>query len=121
MNGLLLILLSIVPSDGVLCDRCDLTEVNHYFDGEGRKVFVQVIWWDSTPHGYRVRDWRLVKYEGLLPRRTLDGQWHSRWVEDGIVRDVASLTRDETFTQYDPEVADREVLPTDCRKKLQER
>jgi hypothetical protein len=119
--GALVVVLSSHPTEDVARERVDLIEVNHFFDEQGRLVFDQVIFYDwSGDHSrYMVRDWRLVKSASQLPQR----DWHSGgylavWQDGEVMRRVGSEAMRETWTQYDPELVEREYLPKDERRKL---
>lgn len=105
----------------VIKDSVDLVEVNHYHDAECKPVFDQLIFydWSNQTRRFQVRAWRLVKSENQLPRRDAQqGNWLVRWHDDGVLREVTSASRRETWTQYDPELVEREHLPQDQRLDL---
>ncbi len=109
------------PDRSVLRDSVDLIEINHYHDARGEHVFDQLIFydWSSQKRRFQVRAWRLIKSESQLPRRDyLQGTWIVRWHDDGVLREVTASSRRETWTQYDPELAERENLPQDQRLEL---
>jgi hypothetical protein len=58
--------------------------------------------------------------DGALPveRDHVYGGWLLRWNDAGSMREVWARSYDETFTQYDVEVVDRELLPADKRRKM---
>ncbi|TWT30701.1 hypothetical protein [Blastopirellula retiformator] len=96
-------------------DRVDLIEVNHLYDCGGRHVLDQIIFWDWDRDRFTVRAWRLIKDGNCLPRRNRNGVYVSYWRDMYTMRKVVAPRKRETWTNYDPEVADREVLPMDCR------
>jgi hypothetical protein len=102
----------------------DLVEVNHFFDERGCLVFDQIIFYDWCPQQcrYQVRDWRLLKRPSQVPLRNWrDGNFVSIWhdfKERDVLRRVNSQMVRETWTQYDPELVEREFLPEDKRKEL---
>lgn len=109
MNLLLLLALSVpqpIPVDRV--------ELNHYSHGE--HVFDQLIFysWSSQRKRFDVREWRLKKSDSMVPvpRR---GGYMLRWHDDGVLREVTTNSFRETWTQYDPEVIEREHLAQDQR------
>ncbi len=105
----------------VVKDVVDLVEVNHYHDARGEHVFDQLIFydWSSQKRRFQVRAWRLIKTESQLPRRDYrQGIWLVRWHDDGVLREVTAASRRETWTQYDPELIERENLPQDQRLDL---
>jgi hypothetical protein len=114
------------PAATVSTERVDLMEVNHFHDDQGRPVFDQIIFydWSSTDHRYQIRDWRLLKNANQVPlRRTSDGEYVAVWTDfknrDVLRTTQAKLVR-ETWTQYDPELIEREYLPEGKRRKLRE-
>ncbi len=108
-------------NSSVITDWVDLVEVNHYHDARGQHVFDQLIFydWSSQKHRFQVRAWRLIKTESQLPRRDYrQATWLVRWHDDGVLREVTATSRRETWTQYDPELIERENLPQDQRLDL---
>ncbi len=102
-------------------ERVDLIEVNHFIDREGREVFRQVLFydWSASHRQYHVRAWRLIKNESQLPRRTWNPPGYlCVWNDEGILREVTASTFRETWTQHDPERANRKHLPEDRRVPL---
>jgi len=118
---LALLLLGIIPHDDVVRESVDLVELNHFYDEHGRLVFDQVIFYDWSPGDsrYMVRAWRLVKNPNILPVRDWDrGGYRSLWQDGEQLRDIHALSFRETWTQYDPELVEREFLPKERRKEL---
>ncbi len=106
------------PNETVLNDRVDLIEVNHFYDEKGRLVFDQILFydWSATRSRYNIRDWRLLKTRAQLPRR--DSQNHcfvAVWHDGNILRQVTATSCRESWTQYDPELTERQFLPKDRR------
>src|SRR5688500_19986821 len=104
------------PDASVVKDGVDLVELNHYHDARGEHVFDQLILYDgsSQTRRFQVRAWRLIKSDSQLPRRDFrNGNWLIRWHDDGVLREVTAASRRETWTQYDPELVERENLPQD--------
>lgn len=128
---LALLLLAIVPAGDVVVDRVDLVELNHCYDDEGRHVFDQVIWydWSPTAERHQVVAWRLVKSPEQLPQRRWllspgplspgsSPSYTATWQDGDVLRRVAAAAYRETWTQFDPELAEREHLPQQWRKGL---
>jgi hypothetical protein len=118
---LALLLLALVPADDVVCDRVALIEVNHFYDEQGRLIFDQAIFYDWCPERerYQVRAWQLIKGPGQLPTRDwARGGWSATWKDGEILRRVQAASMRETWTQYDPELLEREWLPTQRRLGL---
>ncbi|MCA9124803.1 MAG: hypothetical protein H6822_27170 [Planctomycetaceae bacterium] len=116
--------LTLSPADEVTVDQVDLIEVNHFYDDQGRLVFDQVIYydWSEERSRYQVRDWRLLKTPTQIPLRDWrDGGYVSEWQDfkqrNGLRRVKAKAVR-ETWTQYDPELVEREFLAQEKRESL---
>lgn len=117
------LLASVVPQSltPIVQDRVDLVEVNHYHDERGRKVFDQLIFydWSEQRKRFQVRAWRLIKNDRQLPRRDYDSDlYRVVWHDEGVLREVIAKSQRETWTQYDPELVEREYLPQDQRIDL---
>jgi hypothetical protein len=113
--------LGIVPQEEVARETVDLIELNHFYDEHGRLVFDQVIFydWSAKDARYNVRAWRLVKNPSQLPQRDWhDGGYSAMWHDGEQLRNVHSRSIRETWTQYDPELVEREYLPKERRKEL---
>jgi hypothetical protein len=132
----------------VISESVDLVEVNHFYDEHGRLVFDQTIFYDwqrykiegtpgalerdeaqtasggpSQEFGYRfqVRAWRLIKNpQTQLPYRNWrqGGYTCGPWQDGETLRIVHARGFRETWTQYDPELVEREWLPKEKRKEL---
>jgi hypothetical protein len=112
------------PSNEPLNETVDLIEINHFHDDQGRPLFDQLLFYDwSDEQGrFQVRDWRLMKSNHQVPLPSArDGEHVAVW-SDCKSRDMIRATRArivrETWTQYDPELAEREYLPEHKRRKL---
>lgn len=120
--ALVLLLLSILPSNRVVTDTYDMVEVNHLYDDQARLVFSQVIWWDFFPgeNDFHVQDWRFIKNPTILPRAK--GCRYESFFYDyktpKVWRRVWASQHKETWTQYDPERHDLVDYPQNFRKKL---
>ena len=109
------------PSDLVLRDSVDLVELNHYHDEAGRHVFDQLIFydWSGRMSRFQVRAWRLIKSPSQIPRRDYRRRrWQVLWHDTGVLREVTAGAYRETWTQYDPELVEREYLPQEQRAEL---
>jgi hypothetical protein len=114
-------LVSAISKPHTVRDRVDLVEVNHYHDDSGRHVFDQLIFydWNATRKRFDVRAWRLIKRPSQLPRRDHAANiWRVIWHDGGVLRTVEAAAHRETWTQYDPELVNREYLPQEQRKDL---
>ena len=119
-----ILFLSAVGSDphaAITTDRVDLVELNHFYDDQGRLVFDQLIFyeWSSDDARYQVRAWRLVKNGAQLPQRNLQGKGYDcLWQDGDALLQVHTSALRESWTQYDPELIEREYLPKDRRREL---
>jgi len=116
-----LVAFGIAPQEDVTRESVDLIELNHFYDEHGRLVFDQVIFydWALSESRYNVRAWRLVKNPSQLPQRDWSGGGYSAMWQDGEqIRHIRSKSIRETWTQYDPELVEREYLPKEKRKEL---
>lgn len=118
------LLFAVVPlSDGTLAESCDLIELNHFYDEKGSEVFIQNIFydWSDRESRFNVRAWRLVKHESQLPYPAYGGgpkMYRALWLDGDVNRLIYAPSYRETWTQYDPELAEREILPKEQRREL---
>lgn len=113
--------LAIVPLSPVVEDYCDVVEINHFYDDNGRLVFDQLIYWDwcDEAERYQVRAWRLLKCDSQRPiRNWRRGGYSALWFDGERLRLVRHLSFRETWTQYDPELLERQLLSTEERREL---
>ena len=109
------------PHSEPIRERCDVIEVNSFYDGEGRLVFDQLIFWDwyGEESRYHVRAWRLVKMPGQIPERDHARDcWRSVFHDGALLRVVEAESVGRSWTQHDPEAMEREVLPANHRRGL---
>ena len=112
---------SVSPPEHVVLDRVDVIEINHFFDEHGKLVFDQVLFydWSASQSRYHVRAWRLLKSPAQIPQRDWQrGDYVSRWFDGDSLREIRATTVRESWTQYDPELTEREHLPKERRKEL---
>ncbi len=94
--------------------RVDLIEINHYVSHGGQ--LDQVIFWSLDESGEcHVRAWRLRSKVVVSHRR---GRMVITGAERGRIFLITSDSWGETWTLYDPEVADRRVVPVEQREGL---
>lgn len=121
MNCLVLLLLGIVPREDTLVEQADVTELNHFYDEGGQLVFRQLIFWDwdCCDDRHHVRAWRMQKEGRPVPWWDWRlGCYRTTWLDGEVMRDVRTRTYEETWTQYDPELIDREWVPRENRREL---
>lgn len=121
MIAMLLLVVGITPGSDIVREQVDLVEVNHFYDDTGRHVFDQLIFYDwSYDDGrYQVLAWRLLKADSQLPRRDWKFDYHrSLWHDGEVFREIIARHCKESWTQYDPELAERDFLPKERRREL---
>jgi hypothetical protein len=111
-----------MPRDTVAREACDLTEVNSFYDDMGRLVFDQLLFfdWSHESGRYQLRAWRMVKNQSQLPTFSEARQrYECRWMDGDLERVVSSKAVRRSFTQFDPELTEREFLAKEQRRELQ--
>jgi hypothetical protein len=121
-----LLTLGFNPTSDRTEEKVDLVELNHFHDDQGRPVFDQIIFydWSPTEGRYQVRDWRLLKSPDQIPLwnsrdREFAAVWNDFKAHDTLRSTKAKMVR-ETWTQYDPELVEREFLAENKRRKLRD-
>lgn len=102
-------------------DHVDLIELNHFYDDHGRLVFDQYIFydWDDSLCQFVIVDWRLKKSKNwTVLKYHSEKVYRLRFLDSGILRIVRSPSYRETWTQHDPELANREIVPKENRRLL---
>lgn len=110
-----------IPHDGVAREAVDLIEINHFYSEEAAVfMFDQAIFmdWSEDFARYQVRAWRLVKSPAQLPQRDWNGGYTAVWQDGELMRCVRAKQVRETWSQYDPELAERDYLAKELRKEL---
>ena len=104
--------------------RVDLIELNHRYDDQGRHCYDQVIFYEWSPdyRRYHVVAWCLVDH-GLSRLPTLDhskNRYVVRWFdrETGRQREIWSPIYRETWSDWDPERANKELMDEKYRVSL---
>lgn len=114
----------LAASDGLsepVTDSVDLIEVNHFYDDQARLVFDQVIYydWNYQSNKFDIRAWRLLKQPSQEPLKNIrTGEYEAFFWDGDVFRRVVAKQFQETWTQYDPELREREYLPKDRRSEL---
>jgi hypothetical protein len=114
-------LLSTTPIRHVAIDQVELIEYNHFYDEQGRHVFDQMLFydWSARDARYQIRDWRLIKTTTQTPYYDAQrGFYVATWHDGLTLRQVRAGSIRETWTQYDPELTERSVLPKEHRREL---
>jgi hypothetical protein len=111
-----------------LRDHVSRIEVNHVVSATTGDVHLdQVIYWDRTRDNsqFVVRAWRSLKSFSQVPYRVskrgqVGGQFESHFHDhrDGVRRHVTADSFIETWTDFDPEVSNQEILDRNLRRDL---
>lgn len=113
--------ISIIPRCPVIEDRVDVAEVNHFYDENGRLVFDQLIYyrWCDEACRFQVVAWRLLKHPSQMPVRDFRrGGYSAAWVDGETMRLLRHGSVRESWTQFDPELVERSILPRESRREL---
>ncbi len=111
-------------SGGSLRERVDLIELNHFYDDLGRHAYDQVIFYEWSPDfcRFHVIAWCLVEEDlNRMPlRQAGSGDVAVRWYDRDakIKREVRSKLYRETWSQTDPERANKELIDEKYRVSL---
>lgn len=129
MKSVVLPLLLAIPADSGrdsrgISERVDLIELNHFYDDLGRHAYDQVIFYEWSPDycRFHVIAWCLV--EDNLARMPMklagSGEYSVRWYDRDakIQRDVRSQLFRETWSQVDPERANKKLIDEKYRVSL---
>lgn len=111
------LLLAFLPSSGTITPQhVDTIELNHFINTEnGKEAFSQYLYRDFDGYEFVITDWRLAKGQTI----DKNGQYYMMTFMDGQrLKCVRSESFVETWTDYDPELAEREKLPKEKRKLL---
>ncbi len=108
------------PASLITRDNVDLVEINHLYDEQGRLLLDQVIFYDWSPQHrrYNVRAWKLIKSQAQLPTKNRSGQFVATWHDDRTLRQIVAKSMVESWTQFDPELVERQFLSKDKRANL---
>ena len=126
---LIMVTLGNVETNSSVHETVDLIELNHFHDEQGRPVYDQVIFydWSASQAEYHVRAWCLVEPKEILSRRPIhshhNDRHHVRWFDNdqSIHRHISSSLYRETWTQTDPERANKKILDERNRTALYKR
>ena len=125
MLAVTLLIATMIPAENVVRDTVDVIELNHFYDKENLKhIFDQYIYWDFDTSRWfggqhHVVDWRLATgKKNMLPRRAVGGGFVQTFWDKDQLREVRSISLRETWTTYDPELAERARFPKEERRGL---
>lgn len=104
----------------------DLIELNHFYDHQGRHVYDQVIFYEQSPETgrFQVRAWCLIEDRDNLSRRPVKNAetqlYQVDWFDNDqrLVRKLTSRSFRESWTQIDPERANKKILEERSRIAL---
>lgn len=104
-------------------DSVDLIEINHFVNESGQVQLDQIIFYDWSPSQsrYIVRAWRSLKTPAQFPMKLAKGGYQAVWhdARDGnVLRKVKAKSVIETWTTYDPETVNQELLDRNLRREL---
>jgi hypothetical protein len=130
LNAILITLLSIrLASPGHTSECVDLIELNHFYDAQSRLVYDQVIFYGRAPETgrFQVRAWCLVEDREELNRRPVKneetGLYQVDWfdTDQRLRRKITSRLFRESWSQVDPERANKRILDERLRLSLVKR
>lgn len=99
----------------VIHDRCDRLEINHVYDCNGRYSFTQAIFWDWYDDGtLHVSAWSMLGNHRIECGQIV-------FYQRDELRCVEFSAMCETWTQQDPEIGDRQIIPVEKRRGLLQR
>lgn len=116
----------ISKNTGVAEEYVDLIELNHFYDHQGRHVYDQVIFYEQAPESGRflVRAWCLVEdrdHQSRRPVKDANSQrYRVSWYDSDqhIHRKIVSQIYRESWTQVDPERANKKIHDEHSRTSL---
>lgn len=106
----------VIPVNEPIEDECDTVEIHHMYDGEGRKLWTQLICWDVHRDGNEhVRWWKMRPAFQVLVGEGVTLRMVTEELGGIVVRGRAYRER---HLQVDPEILDRDMLPQCQRRGL---
>ncbi len=108
----------------VIIANCDTIELNHFYDGEGKLLFNQFVFWefDESDSQWKVVDWMLGTYNFGSTKVNYD---LNTTVKTLVINRQTNLFKIkyknrffESWTQYDSELANRSILSIEKRRGL---
>ena len=107
----------------IIREQVDMIEVNHFHDDLGRHVYDQVVFygWSKAAGDYHVRAWCLLDDPSRWPRKNhVSGFYHLNWYDrdQRVHREIVAKHYLETWTQVDPERANKKLLDEKYRTAL---
>ena len=118
MTAVALLLIASNPIEMTVTETVDVIEINHFYDEHGRLVFDQALFyrWCRRQERHNILAWRLVKERPQIPAMNWSrGAYSALWLDGEVLRRTDARTVRETWTQYDPELVEREWLSKERR------
>ena len=127
-SGFLPLLLSVSSSSSGagrgITERVDLIELNHFYDDQGKHAYDQVIFYEWSPdyRRFHVIAWSLIEDDmSRVPfqqpgSREYAVNWFDR--DSKVEREVRSKLFRETWSQVDPERANKRLIEEKHRISL---
>lgn len=110
------LLLALLPHQELSIQPVDVIEVNHPIDiATGKETFSQFLFRDYDGGDFPITDWRLCGDKRLTKH---GDHWRLTWVDGGRIKSVRADSVIETYTDFDPELLERERVPREKRKML---
>ena len=109
------------PHAALAVDRIDLIELNHCYNEDGLPIFRQLVFWEWSPRSgdYRVAAYRVLRSDTAGLRYDWKRkEYVAAWCDNGVLREVRSPHHRVTWTQFDPELVDRQFFPQELRRGL---
>jgi hypothetical protein len=103
-------------------ENVDLVELNHFHDVAGRPVYSQIIFYEWAPDAsrYYVRAWVLATETNQPTRDYRTGFCRVRYfdADQKLRREITAGSYRETWSQVDPERANKSLLDERARRAL---
>ena len=105
---MILLLLCVLTNPFVTHEHVDSIEINHFHNECGQHVYTQLIMWefDWASGEDHCRAWKLIDAETMVKGKT--AAWFD--ADARMQRKITAGYVRETFTQHDPERANKKIL-----------
>ena len=107
-----------------ICEQVDMIELNHFYDDQGQHQYDQVIFYEWSPdYGrFHVIAWSLIEndFNRMPVKLPGSGEYSARWYDRdaGMHREVRSPLFRESWSQVDPERANKKLISEKYRVSL---
>lgn len=102
------------PNEGMATYHVFEIERNYVHDDAGCVTLDQYVYRDER----EIRDWRMANKAGEPRKDWASGFWVARWMENGMLIEVRAREYYETHSTFDVEIAAREFLPLERRRRI---